>query len=528
MMKSSSQAALPSFSGKYGTRNGVLLRSLLLISLLLLAACSSPTAQQPPQSTVPPTKTPRPASQISVNTGQTRATIPDTAFGVNTAVWDNNMLSPDVPDRLHQAGVTLLRFPGGSLSDIYHWQHNSLTPGKGSYVNPNNTFDAFMNIVQRVGAQAMITVNYGTNQLGTDGGDPAEAADWVRYANITKHYNIKYWEIGNEVYGNGTYGGQWEADQHAEKGPAAYANNILAFVNAMKAVDPTIKIGVSLTSPTDRINPPVSKMANWNPTLLSMACSQIDFVDIHWYPRMHNDENMGPDAQLLSRPDRVASVIAQPRSEINQYCGSHAKDVQVFLGEVNTDIHPKQRVNLVNALFLADLYMAWLENGGSNVTWWELHDGINPAGDNSSTVYGSSNYSDLGILSSGNQQCNANQCEPPVNTPFAPYYGLQMLTHLGKPGDTIVTATSRLALVSVHAVKQANGNLAVLLINKDPGASATPTLVLSGYTPASTATTYSFGMNDTAISSNSMHVAGSTLQTTLPPYSLTTIVFTRK
>ena len=78
-----------------------------------------------------------------------------------------------------------------------------------------------MSVAQAAGAQPVITVNYGSNSAGTGGGDPNEAAAWVRYANSTKHYGVSYWEIGNEVYGNGTYGANWETDLHAQKGPAA-------------------------------------------------------------------------------------------------------------------------------------------------------------------------------------------------------------------------------------------------------------------------------------------------------------------
>ena len=69
---------------------------------------------------------------------------------------------------------------------------------------------------RRVGAQPMIIANYGT-------GTPAEAADWVRYANVTKGYGAKYWTIGNENYGNGHYGSAWEADDHADKSATQYA-----------------------------------------------------------------------------------------------------------------------------------------------------------------------------------------------------------------------------------------------------------------------------------------------------------------
>ena len=74
-------------------------------------------------------------------------------------------------------------------------------------------------------AQAVICVNAGT-------GTSKEAAAWVRYANKVKGYNIKQWEIGNEL------DGEWE-----ESGPISarhYAARFLEYARAMKAVDPTI------------------------------------------------------------------------------------------------------------------------------------------------------------------------------------------------------------------------------------------------------------------------------------------------
>jgi hypothetical protein len=291
----------------------------------------------------------------------------------------------------------------------------------------------------------------------------------------------------------------------------------------MKAVDPSIKVGVAFTTPD--INGSERQMADWDPTVLSIACSQIDFVDIHWYPRWQDQkDSLGPDHQLLSSTSNVAGIISLPRSEISQYCGSHARDVEFFLGEVNTGNTGKQSVGLVNTLFLSDIYMSWLENGGSNVSWWDLHNGIETNGNNSPSLYGKGYYGDQGILSTGT--CASGQCEPAPNTPFAPYYGLQMLTHLGRPGDQIAPASSTVGPVTVHAVKQSNGNLAVLLINKDPATTFSPTVKLVGYTPASTATVYAFGMQSTAISSSSMQVPASAFKQSLPPYSITTIVFT--
>lgn len=493
---------------------------LAIMFVTVFAACSPQDIQQGGNGQTP--TSPSTSTQVTIDASKPRATIPITAFGMNTAVWDNNLLDSGVSDLLRGAGVTMLRFPGGSTADVYHWSDNTVT-GKKGYVNPNNNFDAFMGLVQQIGAQAFITVNYGSNNDGTGGGDPAEAAAWVHYANIVKHYGVKYWEIGNEVYGNGSYSaGKWEADLHSAKGPDAYAQNVLAFVQAMKAVDPTIKVGISLTTPV--LDSKQDAMSSWNPTVLSTTCSQIDFVDVHWYPRWQNHgDGSGPDEQLLDSTRHTADLISQPRSQITQNCGTHAKDVQIMLGEVNSGNQGKQSVSLVNALFLSDAYMSWLENGATNVSWWDLHEGVGTDGKNDSSVYGSTSYGDNGILS--NNTCKNGQCEPEANTPFPPYYGLQMLAHLGLPGDQIVTAVSKNSAIAAHAVKQANGNLAVLLINKDPSANITPTISLVGYHAASSATTYSYGMNSANITSGTANGVSATFRQLLSPYSLTTIVF---
>jgi alpha-L-arabinofuranosidase len=213
---------------------------------------------------------------VTVNANEGLGTIPDTGYGLNSAVWDDQMNVPKVQGLLGDAGVRMLRYPGGSYGDIYHWQDNT---APGGFVAPGTDFDAFEGTVHKIGAQSMLIANYGS-------GTPTEAADWVRYANITKGYGAKYWEIGNELYGNGYYGSSWETDDHADHSPTAYANNVLQYATAMKAVDPTIKIGAVLTAPGNWPDSVVNAgdNADWNKTVLSIAGSAIDFAIVHWYP----------------------------------------------------------------------------------------------------------------------------------------------------------------------------------------------------------------------------------------------------
>ncbi|HEX6778756.1 MAG TPA: cellulose-binding protein, partial [Ktedonobacterales bacterium] len=290
------------------------------------------------------------AVQVAVNVKASLGTIPDTAFGLNTAAWDAHLLDPRAAQLLRQAGVNVLRFPGGSTADFYHWKTNTVTSTKDGSVNPKDTFDAFMKVAKQVGARPMLTVNYGSNAAGTSGGDPQEAADWVRYANSIKHYGVRYWEIGNELYGNGTYGAKWEVDLHKEKGPVAYAKNALVFIQAMKKVDPTIQIGLVLTAPgvwPDGSNP------DWDSNVLSTACQQMDFAAVHWYPQEPGGES---DSGLLSSTNQITSMVATLRARINKYCGSHASHVKIMITETNSvNFNPgKQTVSLVNGLFLAD------------------------------------------------------------------------------------------------------------------------------------------------------------------------------
>src|SRR5215469_2268484 len=103
---------------------------------------------------------------VSVNASSSLATIPGPGIGLNTAVWDGNLLDQGVPKLLTSAGIGALRFPGGSTSDMYNWQTNAIVPGQSSFANSNNTFDAFMGLVKSIGATPIITVNYGSNTAG--------------------------------------------------------------------------------------------------------------------------------------------------------------------------------------------------------------------------------------------------------------------------------------------------------------------------------------------------------------------------
>jgi len=86
-------------------------------------------------------------------------------------------LRPETLPLAEAAGLTVLRYPGGEWGD-----QNDL---KGYQI------DQFVALARKMGAEPMIHVRL-------PGSTPEQAASLVRYANVEKGYNIKYWAIGNE------------------------------------------------------------------------------------------------------------------------------------------------------------------------------------------------------------------------------------------------------------------------------------------------------------------------------------------
>ncbi len=285
---------------------------------------------------------------------------------------------------------------------------------------------------------------------------------------------------------------------------------MVQYASAMKAVDPSIKIGAVLTLPGNWPDSVVASgdSADWNKTVLSDAGGAIDFVIVHWYPSPTGA------AAMLNEPAQVAGELAQLRQEIDAYAGPDGPDIQIAMTEVNSGVDTDTQPD---ALFGADTYLTALQNGVFTVDWWDTHNGPTSI---STAPDGATDYNDWGILSSGT--CVGSTCEPPVNTPFPSYFALAMLSKTGQPGDTMVTAGTDNQLVSAHAVRNANGDLSVLLVNKDPVNSYQVNLHYAGFTPATAAPTVdSYGDEASGITTAAQ---GSTASQLLPPYSIETVV----
>lgn len=430
------------------------------------------------------TAKPAPAAvNITVDAAQALRTVDARHFGRNAAVWDGDFDTTNTINLLTEMGNQALRFPGGSLSDDYHWATN---------VTGNNTwqwatsFSKFAPVATTTGAQVFVTVNYGS-------GTPAEAAAWVSSSNVTNHYGFKYWEVGNENYGS------WETDNNTRPhDPYTYAQRFKDYYSQMKAVDPSIKIGAvavtgedSYANYTDHpaLNPRTGQQHNgWTPVMLATMRSlgvTPDFLIYHRYPQAPSAES---DDGLLLSSASWATDAADLRQQLSDYLGAAAPGVELDCTENNSVYsNPgKQSTSLVNGLFLADSVCAAMRTEFNAVMWWDLRNGQETTNNNSATLYGWRLYGDYGVVDSADPANAAGR--------YPTFYVAKLLQYFARGGDQLVSAASDYPLLSVCATKRANGSLGLLVINKSATAALSANISISGATLASSGSLYSYGI----------------------------------
>ena len=227
--------------------------------------------------------------------------------------------STKITKSLKDMKVSSLRYPMGEIADYYLFDKDNPAVPKISLIDPNVwvssltnsegqwpkdllTFDDFMSISQSVGSETFIVIGIdaiaytGTSPHATPEEILEAAVEWVRYANIVKGYGIKYWEIGNEndLHNGGNHHKNWTAEK--------YANTVVQFSKAMKAVDPSIKIGVNGMSGSE-----------WWDRVMPIVKDDVDFLVTHQYSSMKNYK------QWKTNDWNYTSNIGTTKNAINTY-----------------------------------------------------------------------------------------------------------------------------------------------------------------------------------------------------------------
>jgi hypothetical protein len=404
-------------------------------------------------------------------------------FGINTAIWDTYLDTPETISELNELGFQFLRFPGGSISDDYHWASNTTDSNTWQWATP---FNSFAQLATNIGARVLLTANYGT-------GSPAEAAAWVQYANVTHHDGFEYWEIGNEEYG------AWETDSNGyPHDPYTYATRAQAYIQQMKAADPTIKVGVVVTTGEDAdsngyTNHPATNSATgqvhygWTPVLLSTLKHlgvTPDFAIYHWYPEWTDSES---DPFLLQGATNWIGDAADLRMMITDYFGAGGANIELLVTENNSNAgaQGKQSVSLVNALYYAESSCQLMKTEFNSHVWWDLRNGLDLTGNMDPSLYGWRLYGDLGLV---------NGLGTTLSNRYPQFFTAKLMQYFIRAGDTMLNATSDYSLVSAYAARRTNGSLTMLVINKDSVSSFTARIALTNFIPGPSATLYSYGM----------------------------------
>lgn len=187
----------------------------------------------------------------------------------------------DVLEVLRPLRLAVLRGPGGNFVSGYHWldgvgpvEQRPRGMELAWHAEESNHFgtNEFLQYCEQLGAEPYICVNMGTGTLD-------EARAWVEYCNGTgdtywanlrrqhgraEPYGVKYWGLGNEMYGDWQIGALSAED---------YCKKAREFAKVMKCTDPSIHL----------ISCGMYGVDDWDRIVLEALAPYIDFHSLHLY-----------------------------------------------------------------------------------------------------------------------------------------------------------------------------------------------------------------------------------------------------
>ena len=421
------------------------------------------------------------SSIVTIDASVVVTKIPKPVFGQNANIWMTQMTTEtSLMNHLTNLHPNLIRFPGGSLSDVYFWNaspgqpptdapdslldaNGTRTPA-GYWYGKNNaswtmSLDSYYNMVQQTGNQGMITVNYGYARYGT-GLNPVAtaahlAADWVRYDNG----RTKYWEIGNEC--NGT----WEAgyrintatnrdNQPATVTGALYGQHVKVFADSMRKaaheIGKTIYIGVYLLEKQPEAWQTAADQT-WNKGVLAQSNNTADFYIIHSYFTPYQ-QNSSAEVILKTAVDNTTAMMNYVKTAISN-AGATMKPIALTEWNI-TSQGSKQQVSFVNGIHAAILLGESLKNKYGETSRWDLANGWN-------------NGNDHGLFNIGDEPGVSKWNPRPAF--YYMYYFQKVI------GDRLLNTTV-LGDVLAYGSSFSSGEKGVILVNKN---SSTQTVQLT-------------------------------------------------
>lgn len=409
---------------------------------------------------------------VTVDRSNIITKIPRSYASANSNLWMGQFVTePGLLGHITALHPHIIRFPGGSISDVFFWnaqpgappadapaqlvQADGTSATAGYWYGKNTqewTFsvDNFYSMLQQTGNKGMITINYAYARYGT-GKDPVAnaahlAADWVRY----DKGRTMYWEIGNENFGS------WEASYRINKATnqdgqpeyqsgQLYGQHFKVFADSMhKAAaetGATIKIGAVMSE--GPAQPWWDNTARtWNDGMLPTAGNVPDFYIVHNY---FTDFNANSTAStILDSPIPISFNMMYFVQEQIKAAGVPVKPV--ILGEWNIfATGSMQAVSHINGLHAVMVLGESIKNNYGLTARWDLANGWN-------------NGNDMGMFSNGDEP-GVSKWEP--RPAFHAMFRFQQWL-----GDRMVVSGSTDRNIVSYASSFSSGETSVAIVNR--------------------------------------------------------------
>ena len=387
---------------------------------------------------------------VSVNGALPIRTITETMFGGNLTTWDGAQSGGNTTFNalLKASGRTQMRWPGGSWGDAFLW---SDMRGPNNANNWIVTYGQTLTLLNLIGHPGQIAtpslqpiVNFPGYWYETEQGHAAAVAAAVAWVQDQsgRTPTAKYWEIGNEI------GGPWEAGWFEGISGTYYGDKFADFYLAMKAVNPTIRIG-ACAEPYHELQPWGWYEGYWTFDTLTTAQAKgvvPDYLIIHQYPGSSTAD--GNPTLLADRVNDIGVFTANLDNIVANALGaSYAGQIGYAMTEWDCsegDGYARRRA-YVNAMFHAQYLLELARHKWVLSNAWAQWE------------YGS-NFSVYPAWY--------------IHPLLIRFFGREMVT----------ASSSNAPLVRAYAAKDAAGDLTLFAVNNSPTIDETVTVNVSGFT----------------------------------------------
>jgi len=230
----------------------------------------------------------------------------DGLYAPDSPTADEHGLRAEVVEMIRELRPPVIRWPGGCTGTSYHWLDGvgprETRPKKidlhfGWAAKYEFGTNEFVDFCRRIGCEPHLNFAMGTGTLD-------EAAAWVEYCNgtgdtqyanlrrshgYTEPHGVRYWQLGNEMYG------PWEIGYTT---PREYGATAREWAKVLRRLDPSISL--IAVGGTDNV------IADWSGEVVPQVAPYVDYVSMHSYWRF---DAADPWHQMMAGPHVTEASI---------------------------------------------------------------------------------------------------------------------------------------------------------------------------------------------------------------------------